>query len=82
MAEGAGDPVEQAMDWVEDKVLPSLAVLVDALREASGEENRRAYAQTHAADLRTIAAQLDELMRELERYRDATAAESPGRDAA
>ena len=82
MAERATETVNEALDWIETSILPSLAEMVDALLQATNDEGRRLYAATHAADVQTIAAQLHRLIRELEQIDSARVVPIRGRTAA
>jgi hypothetical protein len=58
--------LEQAFDRIEESILPSLAMMLDTLLEAATLARPGADCEVHAAELRTIGYQLEELTRQIE----------------
>ena len=63
---------EQALDQIESTVLPGIALTLEALLDAASLAPPRGGHAARAAELRTIALQLNRVVRQLE------AATSPG----
>ena len=62
------DHVNEALNWIEESILPSLSLLVESLLEAA-HDGPNVLAGAHEAEVRTIAAHIDDLMRLLETAR-------------
>jgi hypothetical protein len=58
--------LEQAFDRIEQAILPSLPAMLDSLLDAAALARPGHDAQSHAAQLRTFALDLDSLTRKLE----------------
>jgi hypothetical protein len=75
----AGADVEtklgQALDRVDDSILPSLSMMLDSLLDAASLARPGADADAYAIEIRTLAAELDKVAQQIE-------AVSPGRRAA
>ena len=56
----------EAFDRIEEMILPGLSMLLDTLLEASTLAQPGVDAETYAAELRTLALQLESLTREVE----------------
>ena len=67
MADGhARQELEQAFERIEESILPSLSMVLDGLLEAAALARPGTDAEAHAAELRTLAVQLESLAREVE----------------
>ena len=60
------ESLEQAFDRIEETILPSLSLMIDSLIESATLARPGIDADGYAAELRVLAVQLDELMREVE----------------
>ncbi len=58
--------LEQAFDRIEETILPSLSMMLDTMLEAATLARPGTDAEVYAAELRTIALQLEELTRQVE----------------
>jgi hypothetical protein len=58
--------LEEAFDRIEETILPCIAMMLESLLDAS-EEVGRVDPKALAAELRTLAAELEELTRAVER---------------
>lgn len=59
-------PIEEAFDRIEETILPCIAMMLDSLLEASDEVGST-DPKALAAELQTVAAQLEELTQAVER---------------
>jgi hypothetical protein len=65
----APDPrqsLEEAFEQIEETILPTLSMMLDTLLEAASLARPGQDAEVHAAELRTIGYQLQELTRQIE----------------
>jgi hypothetical protein len=60
------EALEAAFDRIEETILPTLSMMLDALLEAASLARPGADADVYAAELRTIGFQLEALTREVE----------------
>jgi hypothetical protein len=67
--------LDEAFEQIEETILPSISLMLDTLLEASTLAQPGVDAEVYAAELRTIALQLETLTREVERM-----APLPGQD--
>lgn len=58
--------LDEAFDRIEETILPSLSMMLDTLLDAAALARPGTDAQVYAAELRTIALQLEELTRQVE----------------
>ena len=58
--------LEEAFERIEETILPSLSMMLDTLLEASSLARAGIDAETYAAELRTIALQLESLTQQVE----------------
>jgi hypothetical protein len=58
--------LEAAFDRIEETILPSLSMVLDTMLEAAALARPGIDANVYAAELRTIAFQLEELTRQVE----------------
>ena len=58
--------LDEAFDRIEETILPSLSMMLDTLLDAAALARPGSDAQVYAAELRTIALQLEELIRQVE----------------
>jgi hypothetical protein len=58
--------LDEAFDRIEETILPSISMMLDTLLDASALARPGMDAQVYAAELRTIALQLEELTRQVE----------------
>ncbi|MFL6844669.1 MAG: hypothetical protein ACJ8ER_07300 [Allosphingosinicella sp.] len=58
--------LEEAFERIEETILPSLSILLDALLEAAALARPGHDGDAFAAELRTLGLQLEELTREVE----------------
>ena len=58
--------LDEAFDRIEETILPSISMMLDTLLDASMLARPGMDAQAYAAELRTIALQLEELTRQVE----------------
>ena len=67
MAHGRAETgLEEAFEQIEQSILPSLTLILDAVIDAAALARPGQDAGTHAAELRTLAVQLEELTRQVE----------------
>ena len=57
---------EEAFETIEETILPSLALVLDSLLEAASLARAGVDSEIYGAELRTIAAELETLTREVE----------------
>ena len=60
------DELEAAFDRIEETILPSISMMLDTLLEAAAQGRTCTNVETYAAELRTIALQLEELTKQIE----------------
>lgn len=60
------DELEEAFDWIEGTILPSISMMLDALLDAAALARPGVDADVYAAELRTIALQLEALTKQVE----------------
>lgn len=58
--------LDEAFDRIEETILPSISMMLDTLLDAAALARPGMDAQVYAAELRTIALQLEELTRQVE----------------
>ena len=58
--------LEEAFDRIEETILPSITMMLDTLIDAASLARPGADGEAFAAELRTLALQLEELTREIE----------------
>jgi hypothetical protein len=58
--------LEEAFDRIEETILPSLSLMLDSLIESASLARPGIDAASYAAELSTLAVQLEELTREVE----------------
>ena len=58
--------VEEALERIEETILPGISMMLDTLLDAAALARPGFDADVFAAELRTIACQLDELTRQVE----------------
>ena len=58
--------LDEAFDRIEETILPSISMMLDTLLDAASLARPGMDAQVYAAELRTIALQLEELTRQVE----------------
>jgi glyoxylase-like metal-dependent hydrolase (beta-lactamase superfamily II) len=58
--------LDQAFDRIEETILPSLSMMLDTLLDAAALARPGHDGEVYAAELRTIALQLEELTRQIE----------------
>ena len=58
--------LEEAFDQIEETILPSISMMLDALLDAATLARPGVDAEVYAAELRTIALQLEELTKQVE----------------
>jgi hypothetical protein len=68
--------VDQALEQIEETILPSLSLMLDAMLEAAALARPGHDAEVYAAELRTLGCELDALGREVERLHDSVTAEN------
>ena len=60
------ESLEEAFDRIEESILPSLSLMLDSLLESASLARAGKDCESHAAELRTLAVQLEELTRQVE----------------
>lgn len=60
------DMLSEAFDRIEGSILPGIAAMLEALLEAAASRPEGMDAEAYAAELRTVALQLEALTREVE----------------
>ena len=58
--------VEEALERIEETILPSISMMLDTLLDAAALARPGVDAEIYAAELRTIALQLEALTRQVE----------------
>ena len=58
--------IEDALERIEETILPSISMMLDTLLDAAALARPGFDGDVYAAELRTIALQLDELTRQVE----------------
>ncbi len=58
--------IDDAFDQIEGTILPSLSMMLDTLLDAAEHARPGVDAEIYAAELRTLALQLDELTKQVE----------------
>ena len=58
--------LDEAFERIEVTILPSISLMLDTLLDAAGLAQPGVDAEVYAAELRTVALQLEELMRQVE----------------
>ena len=58
--------LDEAFERIEETILPSISLMLDTLLDAAGLAQPGVDAEVYAAELRTVALQLEELMRQVE----------------
>ena len=58
--------LDEAFDRIEETILPSISMMLDTLLDASALARPGIDGEVYAAELRTIALQLEELTRQVE----------------
>jgi hypothetical protein len=58
--------LDEAFERIEETILPSISLMLDTLLDAAGLAQPGIDAEVYAAELRTVALQLEELMRQVE----------------
>ena len=58
--------LDEAFDKIEEAILPSMSMMLDMLIDAASLNRPGVDAATYAAELRTVALQLESLTREVE----------------
>ena len=66
MADKLSTEVEDALERIEETILPSISMLLDTLLDAASLARPGIDAEVYAAELRTIALQLEALTRQVE----------------
>jgi hypothetical protein len=60
------EELEAAFDSIEEMILPGISMMLETLLEAAANSRPGIDAAVYAAELRTIGAQLEALVREVE----------------
>ena len=60
------DELEEAFDEIEQSILPSLSIMLDSLIETAALARPGVDGESFAAELRTLAVQLEGLTRQIE----------------
>ncbi len=58
--------IDEAFERIEEVILPGMSLMLDTLLDAAGLARPGLDAEVYAAELRTVALQLEELMRQVE----------------
>ena len=58
--------IDEAFERIEETILPSISLMLDTLLDAARAGQTGIDAEVYAAELRTIALQLEELTRQVE----------------
>ena len=58
--------LDEAFERIEETILPSISLMLDTLLDAASLAQPGVDAEVYAAELRTVALQLEELMRQVE----------------
>jgi hypothetical protein len=58
--------LDEAFDRIEESILPSLSMMLDTLLDAAALARPGFDGEAYAAELRTLAVQLEELTRQVE----------------
>jgi hypothetical protein len=58
--------LEQALGRIEESILPNLALMLDSLLDAASLARPGADAEAHAAEIRTLAVELESVGRQVE----------------
>jgi hypothetical protein len=58
--------LDEAFEQIEETILPSISMMLDTLLDAASLARPGVDAEAYAADLRTLALQLEELTRQVE----------------
>ena len=66
MGEAGHLGIEDAFELIEEMILPSVSLLLDTLLDAASHARPGVDAEVYAAELRTVALQLEEVMRQVE----------------
>lgn len=61
-----GSGLDEAFEKIEEAILPSMSMMLDMLLDAASLNRPGVDAETYAAELRTVALQLESLTREVE----------------
>jgi hypothetical protein len=62
------DPrLDEALDRIEETILPSISLMLDTLLDAAGMAAPGVDGAVYAAELRTVALQLEAVTRQMER---------------
>ncbi len=63
----AGPRLDEAFDRIEGTILPSISMMLDALLDAASVAEPGRNSAVRAAELRTVALELEALTRQMER---------------
>jgi len=66
MATNRHHMIDEAFEQIEETILPSISMMLDTLLDAASLAQPGLNAEIYAAELRTLALQLDELTRQVE----------------
>ena len=66
MGEAGHLGIDDAFELIEETILPSVSLMLDTLLDAASLARPGVDAEVYAAELRTVALQLEELMRQVE----------------
>ncbi len=65
--------LEEAFERIEETILPSISMMLDTLLDAASQAQAGIDAEVYAAELRTIALQLEALTKQVEAISPASA---------
>jgi hypothetical protein len=66
MATDRHQALDEAFERIEDMILPNISMMLDTLLDAASLARPGVDAEAYAAELRTLALQLEELTRQVE----------------
>ena len=66
MADHQRHDLDEAFEQIEERILPSISMMLDTLLDAASLARPGIDAEAHAAELRTLALQVEELTRQVE----------------
>ena len=81
MATDRHQALDEAFERIEDMILPNISMMLDTLLDAASLARPGIDAEAYAAELRTLALQLEELTRQVEAIAPAQADPQEGRAA-
>ena len=66
MGEAGHLGIDEAFELIEETILPSVSLMLDTVLDAASLARPGRDAEVYAAELRTVALQLEEVMRQVE----------------